>query len=81
MSRKVDKKKNPFEGKQVVFVEDERDERNADGVRGHLEIVGESETQNGLYVKLIKRLEIQNFREMTSDVIFEDYVTRFLMWE
>lgn len=55
MSRKVDKKKNPFEGKQVVFVEDERDERNADGVRGHLEIVGESETQNGLYVKLIKR--------------------------
>ena len=35
--------KNPFEGKRVVFVEDENDPENADGVRGHLEAVGSSE--------------------------------------
>ena len=34
--------KNPFAGKKVVFVEDESDEENADGVRGHLEAVGET---------------------------------------
>ena len=35
--------KNPFEGKKVVFVENENEPENADGVRGHLEAVGESE--------------------------------------
>ena len=29
--------KNPMVGKKVVFVEDENDKENADGVKGHLE--------------------------------------------
>ena len=37
------KQKNPLEGKKVVFVENENEPENADGVRGHLEAVGESE--------------------------------------
>ena len=35
--------KNPLEGKTVVFAENENEPENADGVRGHLEAVGESE--------------------------------------
>lgn len=34
--------KNPMEGKKVIFVYDDNDKENADGVRGHLEAVGES---------------------------------------
>ena len=34
--------KNPLEGKKVIFVENENEPENADGVRGHLEAVGES---------------------------------------
>ena len=37
------KQKNSLEGKKVVFVENENEPENADGVRGHLEAVGESE--------------------------------------
>ena len=33
--------KNPLEGKKVVFVENEEEPENADGVRGHLEAVGD----------------------------------------
>ena len=47
--------KNPLEGKKVVFVENENEPENADGVRGHLEAVGESSHQAGLYEKFIKR--------------------------
>ncbi|MCR4682623.1 MAG: sugar transferase [Clostridiales bacterium] len=47
--------KNPFEGKLVVFVEDENDKMNADGVRGHLEAVGETEPRRGLYIRVFKR--------------------------
>lgn len=35
--------KNPFEGKKVVLIEDENDKENADGVKGHLEAIGDSE--------------------------------------
>lgn len=48
--------KNPFEGKKVILVEDENDEENADGVKGHLEIVGDSEYIPGLYERKVKRL-------------------------
>ena len=48
--------KNPLEGKKVVFVENENEPENADGVRGHLEAVGESEHREGMYVKYIKRM-------------------------
>ena len=47
--------KNPLEGKKVVFVENENEPENADGVRGHLEAVGESQHKAGLYEKYIKR--------------------------
>lgn len=47
--------KNPMEGKQVIFVEDEQDEENADGVRGHLEAIGESSYHPGFYEKYMKR--------------------------
>lgn len=47
--------KNPLEGKKVVFVENENEPENADGVRGHLEAVGESSHQVGFYEKYIKR--------------------------
>ena len=47
--------KNPLEGKKVVFVENENEPENADGVRGHLEAVGESQHRAGFYEKYIKR--------------------------
>lgn len=48
---KIDK--NPMEGKRVIFVADESEPENADGVRGHLEeiVVGDAknpETQSGV---------------------------------
>lgn len=47
--------KNPFEGKKVVFVEDENDKENADGVKGHLEAVGDSVYKPSIYDKYVKR--------------------------
>jgi len=47
--------KNPLEGKKVVFVEDENDPENADGARGHLEAVGDSDYKPGFYGKYGKR--------------------------
>ena len=47
--------KNPMEGKKVIFIEDEKDARNADGVCGHLEAVGDSEFTPSIYEKYIKR--------------------------
>ena len=47
--------KNPLEGKKVIFVADENDKENADGVRGHLEAVGLSDYHPGIYEKYIKR--------------------------
>ena len=47
--------KNPLEGKKVVFVENENEPENADGVRGHLEAVGDSQHKAGFYEKFIKR--------------------------
>lgn len=47
--------KNPLEGKKVVFIANDEEPENADGVRGHLEAVGESEHREGMYEKYIKR--------------------------
>lgn len=47
--------RNRLEGKRVVFVENENEPENADGVRGHLEAVGESQHKAGMYEKYIKR--------------------------
>ena len=48
---------NPFEGKRVRFVKDERDPVNADGERGHLEIDPEAKPVSripGIYEYLVK---------------------------
>lgn len=48
--------KNPMEGKKVIFVTNENDKVNADGLHGHLEVIGNSYKKEGLYDKYIKRL-------------------------
>ena len=47
---------NPMQGKMVRFVENEAEEENADGVRGHLEAIGKSSHQAGIYEKIFKRM-------------------------
>ncbi|WP_081958091.1 sugar transferase [Eubacterium sp. ER2] len=47
--------KNPFEGKKVVLIKDENDKENVDGVRGHLEAVGDTDYQPSFYEKRVKR--------------------------
>ena len=47
--------KNSLEGHRVIFVEDDNDDENADGVRGHLESVGVCDYRPGIYEKYIKR--------------------------
>ena len=47
--------KNPFEGKKVVLVEDENDKENADGVKGHLEAIGDADYNPTFYEKHVKR--------------------------
>ena len=46
---------NPMEGKKVRFVETETDSVNADGKRGHLEAVGNSDHNPHVYEKYVKR--------------------------
>ena len=48
--------RNPFEGKKVVFIHDVTEEENADGARGHLEAIGDSDYIESFYGKYIKRL-------------------------
>lgn len=48
--------RNPLEGKRVKFVECDSDKENADGVKGHLEPIADSEPIAGVYAKYIKRL-------------------------
>ena len=43
--------KNPMEGKRVVFICEE----NADGVKGHLKAVGDTDYHAGIYDKYVKR--------------------------
>ncbi len=46
---------NPMQGKTVRFVTDENEKENADGVRGHLEALGETDHHPSFYEKVIKR--------------------------
>lgn len=48
--------RNPMEGKTVIFVPDENDKENADGVKGHLVAVGDSKKRKGIYENVIKRM-------------------------
>ena len=47
--------KNPMEGKRVIFVEDDAASCNADGVRGYLKAVGESNFSSTFYGEYVKR--------------------------
>ena len=47
--------KNPMEGKRVRFIEVPSENENADGVRGHLEEIGNTEHSAGVYERVIKR--------------------------
>ena len=48
--------RNPMENKKVVFVENDSEKENADGVRGHLMAIGDTEHKAGAYEKIFKRL-------------------------
>lgn len=54
--KKKPEEKNPMEGKMVRFVENYNEKENADGVRGHLEAIGETNHKAGTYEKIFKRL-------------------------
>ena len=54
--RNKPEEKNPMEGKRVRFVENSNEKENADGVRGHLEAVGETNYHAGFYELVIKRI-------------------------
>jgi len=47
--------KDPFENKKVIFVKDDSDRENADGVRGHLQSVGDVSYNPGIYDRFVKR--------------------------
>ena len=47
--------RNPFEGKKVIFVANPLEAENADGVRGHLEAIGDSDYIPNFYTRVIKR--------------------------
>lgn len=51
----VPEEKNPLEGHKVIFVKDDSDMKNADGVCGHLESGGLSDYKPGIYEKYFKR--------------------------
>ncbi len=48
--------KNPMEGKKVTFIENASEKENADGVRGHLMAIGDTDHKAGVYEKVFKRL-------------------------
>ena len=50
--------KNPMEGKRVIFVENENEKANADGVKGHLEAIGKSEPKKGGYIVFKRVIDI-----------------------
>lgn len=47
---------NPMEGKYVRFVENQNEKENADGMRGHLEVIGVSNHKAGVYERVVKRI-------------------------
>ena len=48
--------KNSMENKKVKFIFDDKDYKNADGTRGHLEEIGISDYKNSVYDKYTKRV-------------------------
>lgn len=54
--KKEPDQQNPMAGKKVIFVEDDNDKENADGVRGHLKAVEASDNKTGFYDQYVKRI-------------------------
>lgn len=54
--KKMPDQQNPMENKKVRFVNNQDEKENADGVRGHLEIIGESENKRSGYDRIVKRI-------------------------
>ena len=48
--------KNSMENKKVKFIFDDKDDKNADGTRGHFEEIGISDYKNSVYDKYTKRV-------------------------
>ena len=53
--KNMPEEKNPMEGKKVKFIEDASEKENADGVRGHLMAIGDTDHKAGAYEKIFKR--------------------------
>lgn len=51
----IPSQKNPMEGKRVRFVPNADEPENADGLRGHLEAVGEDAGRSSVYDRVVKR--------------------------
>lgn len=47
---------NPMQNKKVIFIQNDNDKENADGVKGHLEAVGKTEKRSGFYNTVFKRI-------------------------
>lgn len=47
--------KNPLEGREVIFVDNDNDPENADGIKGHLEDVGVAIQRKNYYQQYVKR--------------------------
>lgn len=54
--KNTSEQRNTMEGKKVIFIENEKEPENADGVRGHLEAVGYSDYKESFYEKHVKRV-------------------------
>ena len=54
--KNIPEERNPMENKKVVFVENDSERENADGVRGHLMAIGDAEHKAGAYERIFKRL-------------------------
>ena len=59
--------KNSMENKKVKFIFDDKDDKNADGTRGHLEEIGISDYKNSVYDKYTKRV-IDSIRIKRADI-------------
>lgn len=53
--KNIAEQRNSMEGKKVIFIGNEKEPKNADGVRGHLEAVGDSNHKESFYEKHVKR--------------------------
>lgn len=54
--KNVAEQRNSMEGKKVIFIKNEKEPENADGVCGHLEAVGDSNHKESFYEKYVKRV-------------------------